>query len=536
MEFIKKYIVLFALIASYVVIMVSVIDFGIPNPSHPFTYHMDEWHQLMAVRSLFSQGSSNVLGAANGPVFFFLLSGLYLGPLYILQLVDPFVIKSSISSLSQQQQLFEALRFTTILYGIGAIILMWEISRRYLKINSIIVTAFFIFTPIWIMLSNYFKYDIALVFWMLVSLLFIYRFAQKTERKRFIVAGVPIGLAFATKISVLPLVITYILAYVMFMPTAKRTIRDVFYGGVVVITTFMLMGIPDIFFRAKEYYDFFYLNIISGPDTTANYILHLPVWVYVSSGIYPLLFGHPFYFLFLASFTYFFYLFIIKKKIKKEKEKFLILATLLLFIISLLPLKILATGNRALVLLPFMAFVIGMFYERLMRTKKHIYNKIWMLLFLIAFVGQIVIVFAWLQMKYSHIPQEEASVWMLNTLSPQTIGIENIPIYQSIPDIALKEFYTLQQDPKAKTRFTYSVIDEKAVQLPKTVIITNTDFEMHMLKDSSKKRLLKRLEKERYHEVKRFSPYGPLYQRFASAKDLTLTSIIPILPVSVYQK
>ena len=40
------------LIIFYIVLMLSLINWGIPSNNHPFTYFMDEWHQLQAVRAV----------------------------------------------------------------------------------------------------------------------------------------------------------------------------------------------------------------------------------------------------------------------------------------------------------------------------------------------------------------------------------------------------------------------------------------------------------------------------------------------------
>jgi hypothetical protein len=214
----------------------------------------------------------------------------------------------------------------------------------------------------------------------------------------------------------------------------------------------------------------------------------------------------------------------------------LLFITLLIFIISIFSLKIQAIGNRVLVLLPFMTLFIGMFYEKLIHIKKRYIFITSISIFIFAFILQVAEAYVWMQMKLLPHPRAQASLWMQKSLPSQTIGLENIPIYQQIPDLSLKEFYTLQENPKAKTTFSYTIIDAKSIKLPKTIIVTNVDFESQFVKTSPKKELLTRLRKEGYREIKRFSPSWDLYTYFADTTDVSLFSLVPSMPISFYQK
>lgn len=157
----------------YVLAMLSVISYGIPNANHPFNYFMDEWHQSQSVRDLFKYGTPNISGAANGSIFQFFLTGIYLIPFQIFGVINLFAIKSSVINLDLQFRLFEILRLNTLIFGIGSITLIAYISKKYFRLNSFLTAFLFVINPLWLMLSNYFKYDIALMFWILVSMLFL---------------------------------------------------------------------------------------------------------------------------------------------------------------------------------------------------------------------------------------------------------------------------------------------------------------------------------------------------------------------------
>ena len=165
-----------SIIFIYFLAMISVIDWGIPNPNHPYNYHMDEWHQLESIKFLFKYGSPNLPGAANGTVFHFLLSGIYLLPFVLLKIIDPFSIKSGIDSLAMQQKLFEILRLNTLIFGVLSLFMLSNLVKKYFKSSATLPLVFFTITPLWLSLSNYFKYDIALIFWVIASLFYLLKY------------------------------------------------------------------------------------------------------------------------------------------------------------------------------------------------------------------------------------------------------------------------------------------------------------------------------------------------------------------------
>src|SRR3990167_1731091 len=144
----KNNIFLIILIALYGVVMFSVISWGVPTGTRPFTYNMDEWHQLEAVRALFTRGTPNIPGAAHGSIFQFLLSGIYLIPFTVLGLVNPFAIHSSIDNPAMQERLFIVMRSNTLLFGVLSLVVLAVIAKKYLNSSSILTALLFVGAPI----------------------------------------------------------------------------------------------------------------------------------------------------------------------------------------------------------------------------------------------------------------------------------------------------------------------------------------------------------------------------------------------------
>lgn len=495
---------------------------------------MDEWHQLQAVRGVFKHGSPNIEGAAHGPLFQFFLTGLFLVPFMAFKVVNPFLISSSITELMIQHRLFEVLRINTLLFGTFSIIVFYKIARS-LSSNPYVSTITFVATPVFMMLSTYFKYDIALLFWLLLSIYFLLRYAESQKRKTFFMAAIASGLALATKISALPLFPVYITAFILFTRNPKKQLKTLFIGLVFFIGIFFIFGIPDIFYQPGGYIEYFYSNLVSVPSTANDFITGLPTVVYVPFVLYPVLFGHPFFFLYLLS-TLYVYIITFKKPVK-NKKLFFILSCLFFFAISLVPLKIYATGNRILVLLPFLALCTGIFFDYILKRKVRT-KKVLLFSFFIGILAlQCFEIFGWAYVKWQDDPRKNASSWMIAHIPKgSTVGLENVPIYQLVPDIVLYEFYKLQYNKNLKTRYNYKIIDRESKDLPQTVILTNTSFESLFLKESVKKLFIGRLKKEGYKEVAHFDPAWKFYKIYGNEREFILASIIAVFPITIYQK
>jgi hypothetical protein len=293
---IAKNKLLSAILGVYAVLMLSNINWGIPNALHPFNYQMDEWHQLQSVRSTFKDFSANVPGAAHGTMFYFILSGLFLVPFFLFGAINPFILKSSVDLLPMQQRLFEILRLDTLIFGLLSIFFIAKIARDYLKTSPILTAILFTISPLWLAMSNYFKYDIALTFWIILSILFLLKYGSKPTLKNYLFAGIFCSIAIATKISALPLLIIYIFSFFLFCKDSKRNFRDLFLGLLTFILVFIPLGIPDLILGRGDYGEFLYSNLVAGPSGYSNLLTGFNIWwQYLVLKIFPIDFGHLFF-------------------------------------------------------------------------------------------------------------------------------------------------------------------------------------------------------------------------------------------------
>ncbi len=523
----------------YIFAMISVIGWGIPNETHPFNYHMDEWHQLQAVRALFKHGTPNVSGAANGSIFQFFLTGIYLIPFVILGVIQPFSVHSSMDNLQMQEKIFIVLRLNTLLFGVLSILLIAIIARKYLKITPFVSVFFFTVTPLWIVLSNYFKYDIALTFWILLSLFFILRYGEKPTLKNFLLAAIPCALAFATKVAALPQLLLYGIAFFYFTPNFTRKYKQLAIGIVFCSLLAIFAGIPDIIFRFSNYQQYLSSNISTASQKDTNFLIgSIPTWVYTIGIQFPRIFGYGFFLLATAALVYGSYLTVGEIFLKREKNKpaVFIIISLVVYSISLIPLGLGATGNRLLVVLPFLALLIGVLFERV----KSISTKTkytWYALFIVCGLLQMIVSYFFLSAKYTKAPVQVSSEWVLKNIPKGSyIGIENTPIYHSVPDFVLKDYYLKQENRNYHTYFSYQIIDATTKKLPKYVILSDTLLNRNYLKLSSTKELIKRLEHEKYKSIAYFPRTHALQLYLGNELNIYLSGLIAATPVTIYKR
>jgi cellulose synthase/poly-beta-1,6-N-acetylglucosamine synthase-like glycosyltransferase len=163
LDFAKSNKIASIVIFIYISMMVSIIGWGLPSPSHPFVYHMDEWHFLNAISSVATIGDPNVDGSAHTAMFYPFLSGIFLAPFILFKIINPFVVNSPFEQYQMQERIFEVLRIHTILSGIIALVAVGFISKYFVKIPSFILVVLLCFTPTFISLSGFYKYDITLL-------------------------------------------------------------------------------------------------------------------------------------------------------------------------------------------------------------------------------------------------------------------------------------------------------------------------------------------------------------------------------------
>ncbi len=530
---------IFLILLVYIATMLMLIQWGIPNTNHPFNYAMDEWHFSQALRAFVTHGTGLVSGSANIPFYHIVSSVVFLVPFYLFSIVNPLAIKSSIDNLPMQQTLFEILRLHTLFYGVFSVWIIYDLFKKYFNSFSIVFIAIFTFTPIWLLLTNYYKYDVTLIFWIITTIYLLIKYYKSQNINHFIFAGIACGLALSTKFTAVPLFLSYALSYFIF--TKQKNYKYFSVAIFVSIIVFIFVGIPDIVFGKGNYYELINSTIVRGPKVSESFNLGYPAWFYLIFKEFPSIFGYfitAFYYLSLLFYTLFLFAKFIKGKIRGYRVELFLYLSSMLFLLSTVSFNLDGGGNRALVLLPFMVLLSGFFVKRFSQT--FIFAKDKKVLYLILILGiilQLAQSYAWVSVKLNPDPREISSKWILENIPKASeIGIENIPIYQMLPDIILKEYYFKEYNKNFKTIYKYKIISSQD-SLSKYVVVTNDFDNVSYVNKSPKKDLVRKLNKEGYKKIRVFSPELKYYNLFADKMYFIIVNIIQApVSISIYEK
>ncbi|HVZ67715.1 MAG TPA: phospholipid carrier-dependent glycosyltransferase [Patescibacteria group bacterium] len=539
LEFILANKILILVVGLYVLLMTSTIRWGLPNNSHPFPYFMDESHQVQAVRTVFKYGTSNYPHQENGPMFHYIISGFLIAPFYVVGLINPFAIKSAIASPDLQQAIYVAFRGTIILFGALSIILVW-ILAKILKINEKLSILLFSLTPVFLIVSGYFKYDVPFMFWTLLSIVLLLKYSKNQNSLTYLIAGITSAMALSTKITGIPLFVIYIFSFFYFTHDFFKKIWTLVKGILVYALVFIFLGIPDIIFEGRSMSEYLYYNIILNPQNDKTLLFGVSHLEYTFAQLIPTIYGH-----FLAGIVYVsvIYLvikvikYILNKKFNNIKEEAYILLVLAIFSVSLIPLWVIA-ANRALILLPFLICVCLIFIRDLCNNLIPDFKKLLVVVIVFGMIMQVFETYSWVGLKYIEAPQVTASKWLVqNVPHGETLGIENIPVYEMLPDLVVKEFYEKQYNIQKKYNFNYEIIGPDSKKLPRVIVLSNAEFEDKYRSTSPKKELFENMKKQNYKLVASFSPPLDYHKLFTTDINFVMVGMSgEPLNISVYVK
>lgn len=522
----------------YFALMFSLIEWGIPNLNHPFNYAMDEWHFSQALRTFIKFGSGSISGAASIPLYHIVSSILFIIPFYLLQIVNPLAIKNTLDNIPMQHTLFMLLRLHTLLYGFLSVVVLYKLLKKYINTFSGFFILIVIFSPIFLSLTNYYKYDLTLIFWLLLSIYLLIKYFKKQQITYFVLSGIAFALSISTKFTAAPFIIPFILSYFIF--SNKIKIRDLILSILVIGFVFAFVGIPDLIFGKGNYFELLNSTLVQGPMRSMNYNLGLPPALFLLFKEFPAVFGYLLTTLFYISFIFWTLMLtykLIKKKILDYKLELFIYISSLSFLVPSLVFNVDGGGNRALVLLPFMVLLSALFVKFILDNYKNVNISLIKSMIIFILLLQVTQSLSWISVKFYTDPRESSSVWIQSNIQKGSlIGIENIPIYQMLPDVVLKEFYLKEQNPKVNNKYQYQVIDDSK-QLPRYVVLTNDFQDVNYIKKSPKKDLLKRIMDNNYKLVYRAEPNLKYYKLFSDDIYFVVANILPVpVTVSIYEK
>lgn len=522
-----RYSLFVSLIVVSALVCMLCLTWSGPSETHPFTYHMDEWHQFMSVRALVTQGTSNVEGAANGPVAAFILSALWLAPWAALHWTALNALAGPLDNLSLQSELFAWLRISTLVYAVCTLILAWEVQKQLgLFRRNAWTLVFWLFSPLWLMLTTYFKYDIALILASVGTVLTLLWMTHKPTLFRFLSVCAALGAAVSIKVTALPLIIILGVWSVRNLPR-QQWVLYALNGAAVFVSVVAVFGFPDLVFLGKgEYIHFFYDNIVVVPSSSHLFQTGHSLWTYLAFMQFPYQFGYG-----LCLYLLVLIVLLITHSIQKRKlprkltaSEWLVISGLFAFVISIVPLQLMMVGNRWLVLLPWIVWLGALLSQRI----EYEIEETWLPPVLrwftaLCVVIQIVHGIFFISVRLETDVRNSTSLRIMQMDEGTPLGIEAIPIYQMLPDGVLFDYYRTQY-AHTPAHFVYQIVDAHTPELPPYVLVTDS-LSTSILPQSPKAHLVARLLDEGYRMQWQEQPSFILHRYIGSRQQFALSGL-----------
>ena len=508
----------------YLILMAGVGSWGIPKPGRMFGYFMDEWHGTQALRAIVRHGTISVEGAAWGTLGYYLLELLWIGPWVVTGVVNSDLITSPATGLVEQGKMFMILRVSTWIWGLAGLYLAARIGKERLKLGNMAVAGgvwLMMLSPAWLGFSSVYKYDVAVATGILMFVYRMFVYADDPSRKNWWWAAVVAVMGMTIKISMIFLFALMGAGWWMFTLDKAKRWRELAGGAVIAVVIFICLGIPDVVFMGKGgQWDTWLKSVFVTRVADASNLVLGKHWMnFLFGEELGQIFGWM-YALGIAGWGWW----IVRGE---SKRRFLVIGGVV-FVVSMLTMGIWGGGNRSMVVVPFLAL-----------GAMEVLNKLkwkWAIVGIVCW--QMVMGLGWWAIKMGDDPREAAAGWMRRNIPRgREVGIENIPIYQRLPDVLVSDFYGGQYEKEYEPEYKVREVYLENKDWPETVVIVNGDFEVKYLRESRKKEILKRLADEGYVRVARFEPAWGWYSVFGDKLvwEMAGLTMIPA-EISIFRK
>lgn len=192
-------------------------------------------------------------------------------------------------------------RVSSVLFGLGTILLVYVIGRKLMGRKTAFLAALFLsVSPLHIFFSQIFKVDISLVFWVLLAAYYSLRIFEGGALRHYLGVGISAGLALGTKYNFLALA-PFVPALLWSVSSRGEKIRR----GVLVLALslivflatcpYLLLDLPAVIWAAG-YFSFIGRHIYGTVGASSS----LPVGIYRFLVIFPFYFGPLVYLMFFV--------------------------------------------------------------------------------------------------------------------------------------------------------------------------------------------------------------------------------------------
>ncbi len=171
------------------------IQWGLPNSSHPYSYHPDE-SLILRHLSYMTPTSLNPHSFVNPSLHFYIFGIVYQGMRWTMGIPS---LKGTVPP-DDLAHLYLSGRILTALMGVMSVFFLYWIGRRWFGEKTALLGAFLLaILPLHVVHSHYLTVEVPSSFWTLIAFLFFAKIEQSSRVGTYIGGGVGSGFAAASK-------------------------------------------------------------------------------------------------------------------------------------------------------------------------------------------------------------------------------------------------------------------------------------------------------------------------------------------------
>ena len=235
----KNMIILFLILLAALLVRLIGLGWYLPH-----TYELDEYYTIEKTFNILGQGSLDTRSFMWPPLNFYIQAAGY--RLYHLWRV----LTESVQSLSPQSlsslnktEIFLVGRFTTVLYGLGTVILVYVIGQRmYSRKVGLLASLFLAFTLLHVRYSRLIRPDVPMTFFITLSFLCIYLIYERGKIRDYILATLFTGFSIATKYTGALLIVPVFLTHFFRGLKERKSLFSIFFNKKVLLIVLFIVG------------------------------------------------------------------------------------------------------------------------------------------------------------------------------------------------------------------------------------------------------------------------------------------------------
>jgi len=195
------------------------LQWGLPDATHVFSYHPDEYHSLRGAFSAVLGGDPNPHFFNYGSLYLYLVTGaVVLADSPVPSIMDP----QSMAKMLHDWTL--AARHLNLLLALATVVVVYLTGRELLGRRFGLLAAFGLAVfPLHVLHSHYATVDVPQAFFIALTLLFTVRIGKRASPRDYLYAGLCAGLAASTKYSGALVLVAPLIAHCAAAPGERET-------------------------------------------------------------------------------------------------------------------------------------------------------------------------------------------------------------------------------------------------------------------------------------------------------------------------